>query len=498
MNTWFKTINNLLVNKFAYCILNPQTPASSFELLLDLELKGKLPLSMMVEHPSKDVKSLTIPLKGKTYLSMMEWGLLAKNYNFLNWILTKEYVLTNGDIKLFLNHFVQDQVKKEPVSPEMITFMNTLLAKLPADGMQIAGVKSSSSFPYYLIKHLPVELCTEIIKANPPKMADFYNMTVQTFKEVWAVHKDKFPYLQAIEQFEGKTVGFIQGNELSPVVLDSLGILAGQAKLKDGVEQLFQTKSKEVLKIVDTKVFPRSGKQVTLDGEYLNYLLFLKTIFNPDTNTSDFVEYLEGKKMVNLANEFNAEYQVIMSRLLNSFTNPQKKNLLDSWSGRLQFREALNLFNSYPTYFQNLLSETEFKEINTFTKLRDFMVNKAEVASVELVNLCQETHFPTVTEMLSMQLPEDFTIVIAQTNHELIKWGVDMDHCIGGSNYQNDAAKGRCLLIALAKKGVPKYAVEVRNRRVVQVQGKSGTDPKNKLLTTCLYKALEHCQLIER
>jgi hypothetical protein len=73
-----------------------------------------------------------------------------------------------------------------------------------------------------------------------------------------------------------------------------------------------------------------------------------------------------------------------------------------------------------------------------------------------------------------------------------------MDHCIGGSGYQNDAAKGKCLLLALAKKGVPKFAVEVRNHRVVQVQGKSGSGPKNQLLMTCLYKALEHCQLIAR
>src|SRR5690606_30633019 len=137
--------------------------------------------------------------------------------------------------------------------------------------------------------------------------------------------------------------------------------------------------------------------------------------------------------------------------------------------GRLDFRGALNLFNSYPTYYQNLLKETEFKKINTFTKLRDFIVSKERVASVDLIGLHQETHFPSVLQIQEMQLPEDFTIVVAQTNHELIKWGVDMDHCIGGEGYQNDAAKGRCLLIALAKKGVPKFAVEVRNRRVVQV-----------------------------
>jgi AAA+ superfamily predicted ATPase len=40
--------------------------------------------------------------------------------------------------------------------------------------------------------------------------------------------------------------------------------------------------------------------------------------------------------------------------------------------------------------------------------------------------------------------------------------------------------------------------VEVRNHRVVQIQGKSGRDVQNKLLLTSLYKALEHFNLIER
>lgn len=498
MKTWFKTINNLPVNKFAHCLLTPTTPVDTFDLLLDLELKGKIPLSMMVQDPTKEVKQLLNPLKGKTYLSFMEWGLLAENFTYLNWLLSKDYTLTHGDIKLFLGHFVQEQVKKIKVTPEVANFINTLLTKLPADSMQIAGLNGVSSFPYYLIKHLPVELCSEVIKANPPKMADFYNMTIQTFNEVWAVHKDKFPYLKNIEEFEKKSIGFIQGTNLSGPTLEALEVLVCAPKLKQSVEQLFKTKSKEVLKAVDTKVFPRSGSQVHLDGEYLNFLLFLKTLFNPEVNTSDFVENLEEKKLINLANEFNPEYQAILSRLLNSFTNPQKKDLLASWTGRLQFREALNLFNSYPTYYQNLLKETEFKEINTFTKLRDFMVAKQSVASVELMNLHQETHYPTLKQIQELELPENFSIVVAQTNHELIKWGVDMDHCIGGEGYQNDAAKGRCLLIALAKKGVPKFAVEVRNKRVVQIQGKSGSSPNNKLLMTCLYKALEHCQLIER
>jgi hypothetical protein len=498
MKPWFKTVNNLPANKFAHCVLTPATPMASFDHLLEAELKGKIPLSIMVENPTKELKALMNPVKGKTYLSLLEWGLLAQNYTFLNWLLNKEYTLTKGDIKLFLNQLIANPIKAEAVTPDLTTFFNTLVLKLPPDSLQVAGVKASGSLPYFLINHLPSSLSGEIIKAHPPKMMDLYTMTVQSFNQVWSVHKSLFPYLAAIEEFEKKSIGFFNGLNLPIATLNALETLTKYPQLKKGVEEVLETKSKEVVKVVDTKVFPRAGNQVTMDGEYLSYLLFLKTIFCPKTNPSDFITYLDQKKLLSLTKDFTPEYQVILSQLLNLFTNSQKKVLLNSWSGKLHFREVLTLFNSYPLYYQNLIKETEFKEINTFLKLRDFLSAKANVASVELVNLHQATYFPSVMEMQTLTLPEDYSIIVAQTNHELIKWGVDMDHCIGGTNYQNDAAKGRCLLLALAKKGEPKYAVEVRNHRVVQIQGKSGRDVQNKLLLTSLYKALEHFNLIER
>ena len=119
------------------------------------------------------------------------------------------------------------------------------------------------------------------------------------------------------------------------------------------------------------------------------------------------------------------------------------------------------------------------------------------MAACPFQEMDQTEFFPEAKQLLDLTFPDDYKIIIPTNNHQLIQWGVEMGHCVGGEDYQEDTANGDCLIVGLALGDKVKYAVEVRDNELVQVLGKSSCEPKP-LVYSSLIKALEVLKLIER
>ena len=58
-----------------------------------------------------------------------------------------------------------------------------------------------------------------------------------------------------------------------------------------------------------------------------------------------------------------------------------------------------------------------------------------------------------------------------------------LGHCIGSRHYGTDASLGKCLLLGIATKSDNvDYTLEIRSRRLNQIQGFSGTRPNSTVM----------------
>lgn len=496
MSTWFKTVNNLYCNKFAKSLLNPQTSEEVFEHLLRQELKGRLPTSLMIENPSDEFRTVLNQLNNKMYLSPWELGLTAKNFTFLNWLLRQEnFKFNRGDIP-YLFHFLSAS-KPADLPPNFAEFLKLLLAKLPTEVIPQVN-QPPQSLPYNLLQYIPESFYEAIIPQFSPTWSEVANLPAPALLLVKKYYPDKFVLLNNIEQYE--QVRFsptVHLPRISEDLWQKLDSFFQAAKLGQGVRKILGVNSKAVVKVMDQKLLIRHRGLLKVNYDFLNYVLFLQELFNPVENSSDFGKYLvQDELWIKLAPLHENNNLTVLIKILQWFNPVQVKKILGSAMPSTAIT-LLTLVDQNPEYFKQLIMQTDFKNVNTFAKMFKLVEEKSEYASTPLRFLNQAQHFPQVSELMTMNLPEGYEITIAQTNHDLIRWGVDMGHCIGNSGYQRDAENGRCLLFALSLKGKAKYAVEVREDEVVQIQGKSRVQP-SKLLTGALYKALEHVNLIRR
>jgi hypothetical protein len=76
-----------------------------------------------------------------------------------------------------------------------------------------------------------------------------------------------------------------------------------------------------------------------------------------------------------------------------------------------------------------------------------------------------------------------YGVKLAEENHDLIRWGAMMGHCVGGGSYAKEAKQGETIIMAITKDSEPSYCVEVSPKgEIVQVQGKSRSTPNPEVM----------------
>jgi hypothetical protein len=504
MATWFKTVNNIYCNKICQYITQGLAETETLNHLLEFELKGKIPSSLIVENPSKEFIQQIPQFRGKSYFSFWDIGLAYKNYKFLNWLMTQpSFELSEVNAHQFIDfHLVK--IKEQKCSPELKEFILQFISFYTKKFSKFVNHqdKVPTSLIYHMAPSLPEELAKELLSSNPPDgFSDLRLLPEDLYQTVWQKYKGAFPLLSNIETYEKKKITFKYSNNIpdnNSSVFEAINLLVSNPKLSASLKNLLGLESRQTLKAFDKNFFIRKKTVVELDFKFFTKSLWLSQIFNPQDNAFDFIsllnEDLKGLKNIYL----NKNLGSYLANLLNNFNYQQKKDLLSNLQSSYQdLNYALETYNRYTSFYQNCFKKTDFKQIHEMNLLRDFILDHEEVSSVPLENLMQENYYPEIKQVCDLTFPGDYKIKVAQTNHELINWGIEMGHCIGGEDYQIDAQEGECLLVALCLNDKPKYAVEIRDNRVIQIQGKSSSRP-DRLLNVSLYKALEHFNLIRR
>lgn len=242
----------------------------------------------------------------------------------------------------------------------------------------------------------------------------------------------------------------------------------------------------------------RQAKSFTLDLKFFKKVSLLAGIFLPK-NHSDFLHYLNTDLSKLEKHTPYIQACAGFTRLLSLFNEEQKKTLINNALKKdtPSIAQALDIFGQHETYYRKYFSENDFKEFNDLTKIKDIIFEKEEIACSPFQEMDQTQFFPEAKTLSEIVLPEDYVFVLPKSNHDLIDWGVELDHCVGGEDYQEDTANGDCLIVGVFKGNKVKYTLEVRDGEFVQIQGKSSASPKS-LVYTSVVKALELLKIIER
>ena len=521
MATVFSVNEDQYCDKICNYILSKEFDPKVLSVLFELELKSNLSKIKVETRDIKMAKTLKLSLrtaKAGIFTSttdLLDLTIKAKNWGAFLWVLSQNYPLSR---KQLVSLTEQIPTQKDIPLPLKLEILQVLVNRyVVSEGIKFENLPDEVpvSYPFAIAFYANYknenEHQEEIEKEIVEKYIPFSFSDLRTLKKrssmklVLEKHGDKFPLVGNILKYE-KKVPILSGemvkspNNRNSHIYDTLNDLVAHDKLTEALEKCFGLSSKKFVKIFEEKFFNRSEQLAKLDLDYLVLTEFLSEIFLDVDNHADFLHFQENSDSLKYLVPSiipNTDRYNLIDLLNDNFTNEQIVQILKNSKRLPDLSTALRSYKSYQTYFQRLFEATEFKNLSTLDLIIKTIFDHEDIASVELVRFNQENYSPETKQLKEVTLPGQYTIKLAESNHELINWGVRMDHCIGGEEYQEDAANNEVLLFALVKDNSPKFAVEVRNGRFIQMQGSSGSKPTREV-EVALLKTLELLKLIKR
>lgn len=296
---------------------------------------------------------------------------------------------------------------------------------------------------------------------------------------------NNYPLIDDIFKYEKLNVSLGEGfNEVKDVQK-----FFKNKSLKSALSQRYGISSSRLCSIFTKKLFVRDENKVFID---LSFLQKVDLAYNlVSKNTSDFLEVLEKDSAsfeslssdIMIYNDYKDVEEKISSlvKMLSKIYNSnQIKNVITD--DKIEFEDSvddiINMYNEYPLEMDLIFKRTKFSEINSLQKLHDFLAKETNSLEQENFKLEQESHKQELKKLSKVKMPSGYGIKLAEENHELIRWGASMGHCVGGGTYAREVKQGKTIIMAITKDKEPKYCVEISPEgRILQVQGKSYTVP---------------------
>lgn len=504
MNTiWFKTTSGTFINKICSYILSGQGEPTVLNHLYESELKSNFPV-FRIENPTTQLYQEFPYLKNRSNLDLWDLSWHCLNIQSLLWLLEQKFPVSQGKLNDLIHQLKNPNATLTNLQAK--GDFKKLLIKLidyykvqNKDFVTSAQDRQKISLEYELISACSKPIANELIKELPPKnFLDLRFLKQEQLNLALSLYSAQFPLIHNIMTYENKKFIWPTVDQSRNTYVEEINQLVTDPKLLDGLTNVFGFSSKNFVKNFEPTFFKRSSSDFTLDLPYLKKVNFLKNVFLPN-NHNDFLHFLNA----NLSKIENAylsiEQRNNLEKLLNLFNDEQKHTLLSNLVRQNieELPDALETFGNSETYFKKFFKENDFKKFDRFSKIIATIFEEEEMAACPLQEMDQTEFFPEAKQLLDLTFPDDYKIIIPTNNHQLIQWGVEMGHCVGGEDYQEDTANGDCLIVGLALGDKVKYAVEVRDNELVQVLGKSKCEPKP-LVYSSLIKALEVLRLIER
>jgi hypothetical protein len=274
-------------------------------------------------------------------------------------------------------------------------------------------------------------------------------------------------------------------HELHPAIADELDKFLKESSLKTALKKSFGISSPPITEAINKLMFSETKEHVEVNFNYWLIFDMLSTLFlkQEKPNHSDFLKFLtqfytNRTVLATLAPHFNLKLQ--MQKLLNdNFTESQKCEILNNSTYKDEVKDMLAMYLQNDEYLNNTLKMNEFKNINNFRKIHDIFAKENAKLKTKDFSLNQEQWYPQINKLNEGEgKAKNFQFLIPKSHHVLIDWGQTLGHCIGSRHYATDASMGKCLLLGIATKSENiDYTLEIRSRRINQIQGFSGTRP---------------------
>lgn len=316
----------------------------------------------------------------------------------------------------------------------------------------------------------------------------------------YPILKDKLKYEKTIIVADNS---FLRQKDVDGKNFDS-HLLFGQDKLSTSCEKIFGISSKVFMKNLSSLfVFSKNGVQedlkvCKLDIRKFKGLMFLSEVYirSEKPNVSRCLEIMESGYSLSVDED-------ALSFLFKCFSKDQLSVLApEFFSGQEGVEMFYESFNDYsPKHIKKLLKTIKIGPSTGFDSLTYQVDEKLRMEDEKKFNLNQHKTVKGLRALEQDRFEFDnkiYRLEVARTNHDLIKWGMEMGHCIGDGDYAEEAADGIRVLMALWEGDKRRYAVDLfvdhdaesikvgekvyKNCSYIeQVQGKGGSRPSSGL-----------------
>lgn len=300
--------------------------------------------------------------------------------------------------------------------------------------------------------------------------------------------------------------------------------LLKESKLKDFLKNVFGVASSQL-----TNAFLEFHKQ-TMTKEGVNYSfihagMVLKRIFIDDgqNNSNDLLKYLSSSNVrisldclvrsrsleqaANFFKVFNSQQIKILLDSIDklnidkrhTYDNPRYGNSYYNRGDLGLLTDAVEMFWKFPQELTQMIKEIKFSNLNTITKLHDFLAQESTKLQHLPFDLNQEEHHKSLKFVHEKEMEdlEGFKIFVAQKNYDLINWGVILHNCVGGAGYAEKAKTGKSVLVGILQNDEVKYCVEIIDKKINQIEGKCRSKVP-KPITEAFIKTMQKHHLLNK
>lgn len=305
-------------------------------------------------------------------------------------------------------------------------------------------------------------------------------MKVKKWQHLFEIKATEFPLVETIFK-DCKVIHLrsILEQQLDPSTIEHLESFFAEKTLKESLKKQYNCHSPQLIEAVRELLFCEKNHQFRLD--MFLALDVMSDIFLQCAESA-LPEFLQAVKTANIRTVLIFMYprKPQIKQLMDTFPAAQRLAILLNSSGYKQTADMLEMYTRNPAYFNEVLENTSLNDKNSFRKLHDLFARHNRKLAQDNFELKQEAHFPSIKKIEEADLEGEFKLVAPECYYTLVDWGAKLGHCIGGVGYAQRAKSGQCLLLGLAdpKTDEIKYTMEIVGKRINQLQGYSGSAPK--------------------
>lgn len=398
-------------------------------------------------------------------------------------------------------------VRKTPGKGDQTRYVNALIALINAGAnLEIKNSDKESGWEAIVSQfkipelrkifanHQPTNLATiEMVKSKSRPLMEFWQ------KQTKGQGFNRYPLINDIFKYEKRQIQL--GRDIGGV--DNLEKFLGHKSLKKALDQRYGFSSSRLSSVITKHLFSRAQADVvTVKPEILQVADWLKVVFtdNKVLNTSDYLEVLESynsdeskydNTLKGVNDDIHHSYRDngklihnLKSVMVKVYTPQQIKSVLMS-KDKLEdsVDDIYRMYRKFSKELDIILKRTKFSDVDSLQKLHDFLSGEVETLEQEDFKLEQATVNPKLKSLEKITMSLGYGVKLAESNHELIRWGSQMGHCVGGGDYAEEAKNGDTIIMAITKDNEPKFCIEISpDGEIRQVQGKSYSRPETPVM----------------